>query len=327
MAQNYTAGWASYVNYGYETTYGTVAATFPRTFGNGVKITHTRRNNMERVYGLNNRNATVNVAKRYEGTASVEFVLSNASFFRGIMGTVSYLSPSNTYAESNTISSFSLISATEMGTNDEVATLIGCKVNSATLTASENEVVRVRLECPYKTETLTTTGIGTAVAETYAPYSFAQGIVEYTGGAGSIGVVTSFELTINNNLSGLWGLNSRYKANDVELRREYNIRMTVAFNNVATLLEKFFGHAAPIVATDLAQLNPAAQATVVLTFTQGTGDGSAGNEKIVVTLTNVYFDEDTLPKSIDEVTKEDVTGWSLSGGVVWSNTVDDSTLP
>jgi len=327
MTQNYTAGWASYVNYGFESTYGTVT-TGTRIFGLGQKITHTRRNNMERLFGLSNRNAQANVAKRYEGTASVEFVLSNASFFRAVLGKVADAgsgpsSYTHTYTENITnsspydprVPSFSILTATEMGTNDEVVALIGCKVNSMTLTAAENELVRVRLEVPYKTETMTNTGIGSAVVDTESPFAFEHGLVEFTGGGGSIGVVTSFELTLNNNLEGLWGLSSRYKSVDVELRREYNIRMTVAFNNTATLLEKFYGHAAPLAATDLATLNPAAQATIVLTFNNGV-------DAIVITLANIYFDEDTLPKSIDEITKEDVTGWALSGtSIVCTNSV------
>ena len=79
MAQNYVSGYASYVNYGYELTYG-AGAVSARTFGHGTKITHTRRNNMERLYGLGARNATTTIAKKYEGSASVEFVLSNGSF-------------------------------------------------------------------------------------------------------------------------------------------------------------------------------------------------------------------------------------------------------
>ena len=88
MVQTPTSGYASYVNYGYEATYGT-AVSGTRTFGHGVKITHNRKNNLERIYGLGNRNMTANVAKQYEGTASIEFVMSNGSFLRALLGEVS----------------------------------------------------------------------------------------------------------------------------------------------------------------------------------------------------------------------------------------------
>jgi hypothetical protein len=318
MAQNYTSGYASYMNYGYEATYGSVASG-TRVFGLGQKVTHTRRNNMERLYGIGARNATTTVAKKYEGSASVEFVLSNPSIFRAIMGAVADggsgpNSYTHTYTETNILPSFSILTGTEMGTNDAVMALLGCKVGSATITASADEVVKVRLECPYKTETLATSGIGSQVAETFTPYTFAQGLVEWSGGGGSIGVVTSFELTINHSLEGLWGIGSRLKNTDVEKIREYNIKMTVAFNDVTALLTKFLGASgAPVAGT------PAAQANIVLTFDSGSGTGLGS---IVITLADVSFDEDTLPKDVNEILKEDVSGWALSGtSIVATNSV------
>ena len=58
MAQNYTGGYGSYVNYGFETTYGTAAATHARVFGSGQKVSITRRNNMERIYGVGSNRCT-----------------------------------------------------------------------------------------------------------------------------------------------------------------------------------------------------------------------------------------------------------------------------
>jgi hypothetical protein len=326
MAQSYVSGYASYVKYGYEASYG-AGAVSARVFGHGIKITHTRRNSMERIYGLGARNAAANVAKTYEGTTSLEFVLSNASFFRGVLGAVADggAGPSytHTYTEANTVPSFAVDTGTELGTSDEVTELQGCKVGTMTLTAAQGEVVKVRLECPYKTETLATSGIGSASAETYTPFSFAQGIVEGTASGGEIGKVLSVELTLNNTLEGVWGLGSRLKAAEVEKIREYNIRMTVAFKDVTELLTKFYGQSSGPLATS----TPAAQATIVLTF--DTGGTGADSNKIVMTLANVYFDEETLPKDINEVMKEDVSGWALSGtSIVWTNgTSSDSATP
>ena len=317
MAQNVTGGYGAYVNYGYEASYG-AGAVSARVFGRGQKITHTRRNNMERVYGVGARNASTTVALRYEGTASSEFILSNGSFFRGLMGTCidtggggpSYV---HTYSEANTLPSFAVDTGTEMGDTDEVTELKGCKIGTCTITTAVNEVVRVRLECPYKTETLATSGIGSQVAETYTPMTFAQGIVEWTGGGGTIGIVQNVELTINNTLEGLWSVGSRLKQYEVEKVREYNIKLTIAFRDVAELLTKFYGASgAPSTGT------PSPQANVVLTF--DTGGTGADSNKIVITLANIYFDEETLPKDVNEVIKEDVSGWALSGtSVVWTN--------
>lgn len=305
-AQSYVSGYAAYVNYGFEASYGAGAAS-ARAFGLGAKITHTRRNNMERVFGVGSRNASTTVAKQYEGTASVEFVLTRASFFRAVLGSVSDAgsgpsSWTHTYSEANTIPSFSIDTGTELGTNDEVTELQGCKVGSMTLTAAVNELVRIRLECPYKTETLATSGIGSQVAETETPYTFVQGLIEWSAGGGTVGTVQSIELTINESLEGLWGVGSRIKTAEVEKIREYNLRMTVAFRDTTEFLTKFLGSTtAPLAGT------PAAQANIVLTFDTGS------SQKIVITLASVYFDEESLPKDVNEVIKEDVTGWALSG--------------
>lgn len=326
MAQAYTGGYGAYVNYGYEESYG-AGATSARVFGKGQRMTHTRRNTMERLYGLGARNATATVAKRYEGTATVEFILSNATFLRAVLGSVSDTGGAgpayvHTYSEENTVPSFAIDTGTELGDSDEVTELKGCKIGTCTITATQGEVVRVRLECPYKTETLATSGIGSQQAENYTPFTFAQGVVEWTSGGGEIGKVQSVELTINNTLEGLWGLGSRLKASEVEKIREYNLRMTVAFKDVTELLTKFYGASgAPATGT------PAAQSTIVLTFdTAGTG---ADSNKIVITLANVYFDEETLPKDVNEIIKEDVSGWALSGtSIVWTNgTSADNAIP
>jgi len=332
MAQNYTGGYGSYLDYGFETTYGSSASSKTRVFGSGQKISVTRRNNMEKIYGVGSRNAQANVAKKFEGTASIDFNLTNATWLRALLGAVTDgggAGPSytHTYAEANTIPSFTIATGTELGTNDEVTELLGCVIGSANISARVGEVVKVRLECPYKTETLATSGIGSQSTESYTTFTFAQGLVEWSASGGTIGTVQSIELTIGNDIEGLWGVGSRTKQKDVPKKREYGIRMSVAFRDVTELLTKFFGDTA-----GPASGNPASQANIVLTFdTAGTG---ASSDKIVVTIPSVYFDEDTLPKSVDEVLKEDVTGWALgssagNGNVaVWTNgTPADNATP
>ena len=152
--------------------------------------------------------------------------------------------------------------------------------------------------------------------------TFAQGIVEWTSGGGEIGKVQSIEWTYNSNSEGIWGVGSRFKAAEVGKTREYNLRLTIAFKDVTELLTKFLGASeAPIAGT------PAPQANIVLTF--DTGGTGADSNKIVITLANVYFDEETLPKDVNEIIKEDVGGWALSGtSIMWTNgTTGDSTSP
>lgn len=323
IVQTPASGAFGYVNYGFEAaaTYGTVAASFPRPFGQGTKISISRKNNMERIHGLGARNASANVAKKFEGTATIEFLLGagdttlahgGASWLRAVLGAipndaVAGSAWTHTYAESNTLASFSVANALELGT-DYVSALIGCKVQSCTITAAVDEVAKVRLECPYRTETVASAGIGNAVTPTEVPLTFAQGTL--TGKAGvTIGYVQNVELTITNNVEMVWGLGSRYSTAGPEKTRTYDVRMTVDFSDVTLLLENWAGTTVPYTASALATLNPAGIA-LVLTFTNG-GAGAA-LRGVSFTFANFYLNEHTLPLDVNEVVKEDVTGWALS---------------
>jgi len=320
MAQNVISGAFSYVNYGFETTEGTVAGSFPRPFGHGAKITVNRKNNMEKIYGLGARNATANVAKKYEGTASVEFMLGagedtiasgGASWLRAVLGAIPTDSGAtpylHTYAESNTLTSMSIASAAEQGTNDYVSALIGCKVQSCNITAAVDEIAKVKLECLYRTESMATSGIGSAVSPTEDPLTFANGTLS-VGGV-TVGYVQSIDITINNNVEMVWGLGSRYSTASTAKNRAYDIKMSVAFTNVALLLQHFYGKSGAVAATDLALLNPAGVA-LVLTFDNGLTN--IDQRSIIFTFANFFINEHSLPMDVNEVIKEDVTGHALS---------------
>lgn len=337
MAQNVVGGAQAYVNYGFESAYGTVASSFPRPFGQGVKMSVTRKNNMERIFGLSARNAQANIAKKYEGSANVEFILGagndsiddgGASWLRAVMGAVPTdggATPyTHSYAESNTLASFSIASGVELGTADYVSNLIGCKVKTCNITAAVGEVVNVKLDVLYKTETLSTSGISAQVQSNEVPLTFAQGSLSVNGT--TVGYVQNVDLTIDNDLEMVWGLGSRYAQAAVEKTRKYDIKMGVEFTDVSLLLEKFFGKAAAIAATDLATLNPAGVACV-LTFDNGLS--GINSRKIVFTFANLYLDEESLPMNVGEVIKEDVTAWALScTSVVVSNaTATDVATP
>lgn len=328
MVQTPISGYGAYVNYGFEATYGAQAATRARTFGHGAKITVNRKNNMEKIYGLGSRNPLTAAAKKYEGSASVDFILSHGTFLRGVLGAVADAGGgpfTHTYTETNAIPSFTIETASELGANDEVSNLLGCKINTATLTATVGELVKVRLECPYKTETVAVAGISTQTAATEEPFTFAHGVLELPVGS-TIGNVQSFELTINNTLELLWGLGSRLATNTIEKMREYTFRATVAFNDPADFISKLFGDAsAPYAPLD--PNTPASSATLKLTFSNLSA--STALRSIVVNLVNAYIDTETLPKDVTEIIKEDVEGFALSGtSIVWTNnTAVDNVVP
>jgi len=95
------SGALSSVHYGYEKyfnsdagaavdwagTYKTLSSTAIYTFGHGVKISNLERaNNIENIWGLGSRSATVNLEKQFSGSFSVDCILSNPDIFTHIMG-------------------------------------------------------------------------------------------------------------------------------------------------------------------------------------------------------------------------------------------------
>jgi len=323
MPQTPTAGHNAYVNFGFEASFG-AGAVSARTFGEGPKITISRRNNMERIFGLGSRNAAAVAAKKYEGSASIEFTLSNASFFRAVFGAVADAGAgpyTHTYTEAIAPTSFAIDTAVELGTNDSVSELQGCVINTCVLNCTVGETVKVTLDCPYQTETLATSGIGSQVAETFAPFTFAMGSLQLPSGT-TIGDVQTIELTLNNNLEMVWGLGSRFPTVPVGKTRMYDFRATVVFDDTTQLLTKMLGTTTAPDPDTVAET-----ATLILTFTNG--ESSTAERSIVMTFDDITIDTSTLPQDVNEVIKEDVTGWARNiTNVVWTNnTATDAGNP
>lgn len=325
MTQNVASGVTGSIVYGFETTYGT-AITPARTFGHGIKGSVSAKNNMERIFGLGSRNATTEIAKKFEISGGVEFVLSQGTFLRAVLGAVADggASPyTHTYSEANTLPSMTLQYGGDLGTNDLSYTVSGAKINSCTITGAVGEVAKVKLDYLAKSVSVDTSGFIAQVAPTEDVYSFQQGTLEAPNGS-TIANVQNVEITINNSLELIWGLGDRTATTNVPKQREYNIKITIVISDVTTFMSTFLGDSS----------NPytpgstvAPFATLRLTFDNGLSTSST--RKIVMSFANFYLDEDSFNLDPNEVIKEDVTGHALScSSVVWSNnTAADNASP
>ena len=153
MSQQYISGAESVGLFAFEDQDGWALAAASHTasdetympFGHGVDISITRSNNAERVFGIGARNATATINKQYAGKFSVNGSLSNAYWLLGVLGANeddgiggAY---THTYTEANSTPSFSLKSSFELGTTDFLATLIGCQVETCTISAADRKSV------------------------------------------------------------------------------------------------------------------------------------------------------------------------------------------
>lgn len=95
------SGALSSVHYGYEKyfnsdagsgidwegAYKVAESSMIYTFGHGIKISNLERNNnVENIWGLGSRSPVINLPKKFSGSFSVDFILSNPDIFTHIMG-------------------------------------------------------------------------------------------------------------------------------------------------------------------------------------------------------------------------------------------------
>lgn len=290
-------------------------------FGQGIEVTTARSNNAERVVGIGARNATASVNKNYGGSFTVSGVLSNAYWLLGVLGanadggTVGAYT--HTYTEADILPSFTTTTSFELGTTDFASDLIGCVINTCTISAAINEALKFSLDCTYRYENLGTTKLAD-LADVEPVFTFAHGSIEMPDGT-TIAAVQSFELTIVNNAETVYGVGSRFMTAVVAKNREYNFTVTAAFNDYTDLLTYFMNGTNTATAPDAGSGTEIA--TLELTFTNDDGD------ILDINLTGIHLNEETLPQNINEVVKEDVTGWARGcTNIVYTNDVQTAPL-
>ena len=329
MAQNYTSGGGTVCLYAFEDMDGWSAAPGSHTksdetyvpFGQGVEVNVSRSNNAERVYGVGARNATATINKNFAGGLTVNGVLSNAYWLLGVLGANSDAGTvgayTHTYTEADILPSFTTVQSTELGTTDFASDLIGCVVNSCTISAAVNEALKFSLECTYRYENLGTEKTSN-LADVEPVFTFAHGSIEMPDDT-TIAAVQSFELTILNNAEPVYGVGSRFMTAVVAKNREYNFSCTAAFNDYTDLLTYIMNGTNSASAPDAGSGTEIA--TLELTFTNDDGD------ILDINLTGVHLNEETLPQSVNEVMKEDVTGWARGcTNIIYTNDVETAPV-
>ena len=325
MTQTYLGGGGTVALYAFENMAGwnTTGALHPASdearvpFGQGVEVTMSRTNNAERVFGVGARNATATINKQYGGTMTISGVLSNAYWLLGVLGKVGNTGVDgawiHTYTEEDILPSFTTDLGFELGTTDFQSEIVGCVINTCTISAAVNEALKFSLEASYRYENLGETK-SDDIPDVEPVFTFAHGSIEMPDGT-SIAAIQSFELTINNNAEPVYGVGSRFMTGVVAKNREYNFSCTAAFNDYTDLLTYFMN--GTNTATAPAAGNSTDIASLELTFTNGEGD------ILDINLTGISINEETLPQSPTEVVKEDVTGWARAcTNIIYTNDVE-----
>ena len=104
------------INYGFEeTAFQTKSAAINKTFGQGAKITGLERNNnLTLVYGLGDREATVNQELIFQGSVSIETVMSDPWAFQSFFGDYFASADSTTGKQSTTLTGSHALGVTQL---------------------------------------------------------------------------------------------------------------------------------------------------------------------------------------------------------------------
>jgi len=290
-------------------------------FGHGVDIVVSRNNTAEKLYGVGARNATASIKKNYDGKATINGSFANAYWFLGILGANadagSVGAYTHTYTEVDLVPSFSINTSFELGTTDFNATLVGCKIETATITAAVGEAVKFSLETSYRYETTSTTALANN-PEIEPVFTFAHGKIELPDGT-EIAAVQNVELTIGHNPESLYEVGTRFKKANVAKQRDYNFTIDAAFSDPAVLLNYFLNGTNS--ATAPVDGSGTEIATMTLTFTNDDGD------IVEMNFTGISINEESLTQNIGEIVKENVTGWARGcTSVIYTNDVQTAPI-
>jgi len=285
-------------------------------FGHGVNVGVNRSNNAQRIYGTGSRDPDSSVNLQYSGTVTIGGTMNNVYWLLGALGAnvdggsgpASY---THTYTPADNLPTFTCKRSLDFNIqNTEV--FQGCVTGSATFSMSVNEPVTFSLECPFRYSKITT-GTQTIATDTQAPFTFAGGTIELPTGT-TIAAVQSMEFVINNTAEMVHETGSRFARAFTAKNREYNIRFSAAIKDL-TLLKQFYNGTTgtePDDGTGLGQV-----ASMKLNFENYDG------HTVVVTLSGINLNEDSLPTGANETVTEDITGWANSlTNVVYTNATE-----
>lgn len=295
---------SSYVQYGYESTFGVVSTTFPLVFGKEQKASGLEFINNQIPLGqLNSPEIECFVYGRNEGKVSMEFVLSNPWILTSVFGdpveggsdpefTNTWNSDPTINSDIRDIKSLSLEVGFEGLLGNVVRTITGVVSPSLAFRMTLNEPIRMTQELIWGQDSVgTTLDTSTASEQDFTPYTFVNASVELPDGT-PVATIQDFDLNLNSNAELLYALGD---ANSVDAYRKI-LEMTGKINLTVldkTNIERVFARKelATMKVTITNDLTGEDKKEIVMTFT-GVGlslHSNSGIEPGELVLENVDF--------------------------------------
>ena len=342
-------GYRQSLYFGNETNYGS-AAVINQPIGLVQSINPTETNNLMKVRTLGgSRDYSNIVAGKFEVSGSFDYYLQGGNFLRMAMGEdtgtsatidsgprvhsgASYLHIMGSAASPQTDSfpsfTLELADAEDSGAAVDTANLkrlfTGCRVNTASISATVDEPVSVSVDWIGQSVTMSTAAATSVSDSTKDPYVFYQGAVYSTSGAVSaytdltsygtqaLCQVNSLDFSVNNNLEATWyisGTCSVYQTlrglkHLIVKGRDYEASLGLHFKNKSQY-QRFLGAASAT--TPQATLG---KFQIVTDFARSSYPGAtpkaATDDYIRIVMASCAFDTENITGAPEDIVNESI---------------------
>lgn len=328
MAQNFYKGIDTSVIFAEDTAWGTPGVPTGSSYIDEVNsFTANITNNLNRIQAIGKgRNASSIVNGGLDVNGNITWFLTDPSFlqycfFGAESGAGSAADPyevqeSNYLDYSTGVKSLTFEVGSEGGANDSVMTYDGCVINTFTLNANVGEVINCSADWIGRNGT-SSTAIETYTGPTNRPFTFVDGGVTIAGT--TVGELTIFSLTCNNNFQTFRTLGNRLLSQPVAGVRRYDFSFTMKLQkDSASVIDGLEARSYVFDGTDSSTTpNTGAQNTAIA-LSLDLVEGAAGGDRVVnFDFENVYFESIGTPVAIGEadagVVEITIIGYALSG--------------
>lgn len=313
-----------YIQYGWETTFGSATSTYDKAFGlqqavGAISLSNSRKD----IRKLNQVERSAFAYGQQTGSVNVDFVLSNPWIFKALYGTPSTTGSSAPYTHTYPHASTGQIKTcqsftTEVGFAGETENisrkLLGCLLTGFTLTTAVDDLVNCSADITFGSEgDATTTLDSTPATDNIAfPYTFAHGSLKWYNGSSlaTVAEVQTLNATFTQNANLLYAIGS-HKAT-ASFRQGFDINGTFQAswkdnNKLQQLVDQ-------IDKPPTTEIHSGSTAALELFFTNS-GAGST-QKSIKVTLYGVSIDTHTVDGIVPVEPVFETINWEARGATV-----------
>lgn len=200
------------------------------------------------------------------------------------------------------------------GSNDDVMTYDGVVINNFSLNATQGDVIRCTAEWIGRTANSSTSALS-YTGPANRPFTFIDGSV--TAGSDTIGKVTSFNLSVANNIFTYRSLGSRLINQPVAGIQRYDFTITIRkhFDDTASVLSGIEARSLVFAGTSDATTPLDSAKNASLTLSIDLVEGVAVGDRVLnIDFEDAYFESWSEPIILEEgVIEQTINGFALKG--------------